>query len=58
MIDGFNEGWIAFEFGPAKSRKGSVRLESVFEITRGEGLGRKRASKFSSMPTSVFTTAD
>jgi uncharacterized protein YbjT (DUF2867 family) len=31
MVDGFNEGWIDFEFGPAKSRKGSVQLESVLK---------------------------
>ena len=39
MIDGFNEGWIDFELGAAKSRKGTTRLESVLEslVDRGEG---------------------
>jgi NAD(P)H dehydrogenase (quinone) len=31
MIDGFNEGWIDFEFGAAESRKGATRLESVLK---------------------------
>jgi len=29
MIDGFNEGWIDFEFGQANSRKGRTTLEAV-----------------------------
>ncbi|MGD0648890.1 MAG: NmrA family NAD(P)-binding protein [Acidobacteriaceae bacterium] len=29
MLDGFNEGWIEFEAGEAKSIKGTVELESV-----------------------------
>jgi len=29
MLDGFNEGWIAFEGGEAGSLKGNVDLETV-----------------------------
>ena len=29
MVDGFNEGWIDFEFGEANSRKEGTTLESV-----------------------------
>jgi NAD(P)H dehydrogenase (quinone) len=29
MLDGFNEGWIDFEHGEARSRKGNVALETV-----------------------------
>jgi uncharacterized protein YbjT (DUF2867 family) len=29
MLDGFNEGWIEFESGAAKSRKGATPLEAV-----------------------------
>ena len=29
MLDGFNEGWIEFEGGEARSRKGRVDLESA-----------------------------
>ncbi len=29
MLDGFNEGWIDFEGGEARSMKGTVPLESV-----------------------------
>jgi NAD(P)H dehydrogenase (quinone) len=29
MIDGFNEGWIDFEFGGANSRKERTTLDSV-----------------------------
>jgi len=32
MLDGFNEGWIEFEGGPAGSRKGRTRLESVLKL--------------------------
>jgi NAD(P)H dehydrogenase (quinone) len=37
MLDGFNEGWIDFEYGEAVSRKGSVELEIVLKalIERG-----------------------
>ena len=31
MLDGFNEGWIAFENGDAGSRKGEVALKSVLQ---------------------------
>ena len=31
MLDGFNEGWIAFENGDASSRKGEVALKSVLQ---------------------------
>ncbi|PLZ00952.1 NmrA family transcriptional regulator [Burkholderia sp. WAC0059] len=31
MLDGFNEGWIEFEHGPAGSRKSSITLEAAFE---------------------------
>ena len=41
MIDGFNEGWIDFEFGAAKSRKGDTRLESVLESLAREAGERK-----------------
>lgn len=41
MIDGFNEGWIDFEFGAAKSRKGTTRLESVLESLVAEVRGRQ-----------------
>ena len=41
MIDGFNEGWIDFEFGAAKSRKGTTRLESVLESLVAEVRERK-----------------
>ena len=36
-VDGFNEGWIDFEFGAAKSRKGTTRLESVLKYLVGRG---------------------
>jgi hypothetical protein len=29
MIDGFNEGWIDFEYGEANSRKEGTTLEGV-----------------------------
>ncbi len=29
MVDGFNEGWIDFEFGEANSRKERTTLETV-----------------------------
>ena len=29
MLDGFNEGWIEFEYGPAERMKGSVTLPEV-----------------------------
>jgi hypothetical protein len=28
MLDGFNQGWIAFESQPGSSRKGTVQLEA------------------------------
>jgi NAD(P)H dehydrogenase (quinone) len=31
MLDGFNEGWIEFESGPAGSRKGDVALKTVLK---------------------------
>lgn len=31
MIDGFNEGWIDFEYGEANSRKGSTTLAAVLD---------------------------
>jgi uncharacterized protein YbjT (DUF2867 family) len=31
MLDGFNQGWIEFEVGVARSRKGGVTLESVLQ---------------------------
>jgi uncharacterized protein YbjT (DUF2867 family) len=31
MLDGFNEGWIEFEGGPAGSRKGKVSLKTVLK---------------------------
>lgn len=31
MLDGFNQGWIAFEQGETDIRKGSVRLETVLQ---------------------------
>ncbi|HWZ82616.1 MAG TPA: NmrA family NAD(P)-binding protein [Terriglobales bacterium] len=31
MLDGFNEGWIEFENGDARSRKGEVALKSVLQ---------------------------
>ena len=41
MIDGFNEGWIDFEFGASESRKGTTRLESVLESLAREAGERK-----------------
>ena len=42
-VDGFNEGWIDFEFGAAKSRKGTTRLESVLKYLVGRGeVGKNR----------------
>jgi uncharacterized protein YbjT (DUF2867 family) len=37
MLDGFNQGWIAFEGGAAESRKGEVALEAVLRelVERG-----------------------
>jgi NAD(P)H dehydrogenase (quinone) len=37
MLDGFNEGWIAFEGGAAESRKGETALEMVLRelVERG-----------------------
>ncbi|WP_254065498.1 MULTISPECIES: NmrA family NAD(P)-binding protein [unclassified Acidisoma] len=37
MLDGFNEGWIAFEGGAAESRKGETALETVLRelVERG-----------------------
>ena len=32
MIDGFNEGWIDFEYGEANSRKESTTLEAVLHL--------------------------
>jgi NAD(P)H dehydrogenase (quinone) len=29
MLDGFNQGWIDFEFGESASRKGGVALKTV-----------------------------
>ena len=31
MLDGFNQGWIEFESGPAGSRKGTVALRTVLK---------------------------
>ncbi len=31
MLDGFNEGWLDFEHGEARSRKGGVGLETVLK---------------------------
>jgi uncharacterized protein YbjT (DUF2867 family) len=31
MLDGFNEGWIEFEHGESKRRKGRVRLKEVLQ---------------------------
>jgi uncharacterized protein YbjT (DUF2867 family) len=31
MLDGFNEGWIDYEGGPAGTRKGTVELETVLK---------------------------
>jgi uncharacterized protein YbjT (DUF2867 family) len=31
MLDGFNQGWIAFEGGEAESRKGTVPLDTVLQ---------------------------
>jgi NAD(P)H dehydrogenase (quinone) len=31
MLDGFNQGWIEFEYGVQGSRKGAVTLEAVLE---------------------------
>jgi NAD(P)H dehydrogenase (quinone) len=31
MLDGFNEGWIEFESGEARSRKGSVTLMAALK---------------------------
>jgi uncharacterized protein YbjT (DUF2867 family) len=31
MLDGFNDGWIAFEGGRAEARKGTVSLEAVLQ---------------------------
>jgi uncharacterized protein YbjT (DUF2867 family) len=31
MLDGFNEGWIEFESGPAGSQKGQVALKTVLQ---------------------------
>ena len=44
MLDGFNQGWIAFEGG---SRKGSVRLESVLRrlVEEESGAGKKAVSQ-------------
>jgi NAD(P)H dehydrogenase (quinone) len=35
MIDGFNEGWIDFEYGEAASRKGCTTLEAVLRSLVG-----------------------
>jgi uncharacterized protein YbjT (DUF2867 family) len=37
MLDGFNEGWIEFEAGPAWSCKGQVALDSVLRELVGRG---------------------
>ena len=29
MLDGFNAGWIDFEYGEAKSTKGTIDVEAV-----------------------------
>jgi NAD(P)H dehydrogenase (quinone) len=38
MLDGFNEGWIEFEGGEGRSRKGSVplmaALKDILAVTR------------------------
>lgn len=30
MLDGFNAGWIDFEYGEAKSTKGTIDVEPFF----------------------------
>jgi uncharacterized protein YbjT (DUF2867 family) len=35
MLDGFNQGWIEFESGPAGSRKGTVSLKTVLKTLVG-----------------------
>jgi NAD(P)H dehydrogenase (quinone) len=39
MLDGFNEGWIEFEFGPDGSRKGSTTLEAALRSLVGGRQG-------------------
>jgi len=42
MIDGFNEGWIAFRDGGRSAKKGTVTLENV--VTQLVGQGRSKAA--------------
>ena len=41
MLDGFNEGWIEFENGPAERMRGSVTLQDVIrDLVAGDGATR------------------
>lgn len=46
MLDGFNEGWIEFESGEARSRKGRVDLESVLHVLMQQSSAHLSISAF------------